>query len=79
VKFGFSDLARVCAEHLSNYDKLLETVMRESPLAKAFLMGKDSKTTASFLAEMAAKLSASISAPERCAMAKISRGALKDG
>lgn len=60
VKFGFSDLARACAEHLSNYDKLLETVMRESPLAKAFLMGKDSKTTASFLAEMAAKLSAVI-------------------
>ncbi len=60
VKFGFSDLARACAEHLSNYDKLLETVMRESPLAKAFLMGKDSKTTASFLAEMAARLSAVI-------------------
>jgi hypothetical protein len=42
---------------LSDYDSLVQTVMRESPLAKAFLMGKDSKTTASYLAQMASGLS----------------------
>ena len=48
---AFSSLA------LSDYDYLVKTVMEESPLAKAFLMGKDSKTTASYLAQMASGLS----------------------
>ncbi|MBU2766231.1 type IV secretion system DNA-binding domain-containing protein [Acidithiobacillus ferrivorans] len=55
--WGFCHLARACSIALSDYDSLVQTVMRESPLAKAFLMGKDSKTTASYLAQMASGLS----------------------
>lgn len=56
-KWGFFQLARACSIALSDYDALVKTVMQESPLAKAFLMGKDSKTTASYLAQMASGLS----------------------
>ena len=55
--WGFHELAKACSLALSDYDFLLKTVMEESPLAKAFLMGKDSKTTASYLAQMASGLS----------------------
>lgn len=55
--WGFYHLAKACSLALSDYDFLVKTVMEESPLAKAFLMGKDSKTTASYLAQMASGLS----------------------
>ena len=55
--WGFHELAKACSMALSDYDYLVKTVMEESPLAKAFLMGKDSKTTASYLAQMASGLS----------------------
>ena len=56
-RWGFYHLAKACSLALSDYDFLVKTVMEESPLAKAFLMGKDSKTTASYLAQMASGLS----------------------
>ncbi|OCB03743.1 hypothetical protein BBC27_06570, partial [Acidithiobacillus ferrivorans] len=55
--WGFFRLAQACSVALSDYDSLVQTVMNESPLARSFLMGKDSKTTASYLAEMASNLS----------------------
>jgi len=55
--WGFHELAKACSMALSDYDFLVKTVMERSPLAKAFLMGKDSKTTASYLAQMASGLS----------------------
>lgn len=55
-RWGYALLAQSTARALSDYDALLETVMRESPIARAYLMGKDSKTTASFLAQMATGL-----------------------
>ena len=55
--WGFFRLAQACSVALSDYDSLVETVMQESPLARSFLMGKDSKTTASYLAQMASNLS----------------------
>lgn len=57
ANWGFYHLAKACSLALSDYDFLVKTVMEESPLAKAFLMGKDSKTTASYLAQMASGLS----------------------
>lgn len=55
--WGFFRLAEACSRALSDYDSLVQTVMNESPLARSFLMGKDSKTTASYLAQMASNLS----------------------
>ncbi|MDA8377922.1 MAG: type IV secretion system DNA-binding domain-containing protein [Planctomycetia bacterium] len=55
--WGFFRLAQACSVALSDYDSLVSTVMNESPLARSFLMGKDSKTTASYLAQMASNLS----------------------
>ncbi len=55
--WGFPHLAEKSAKALSDYNFLLETVKKESPLARSFLMGHDSKTTASFLAQMASRLS----------------------
>lgn len=55
--WGFFRLAQACSVALSDYDSLVQTVMNESPLARSFLMGKDSKTTASYLAQMASNLS----------------------
>ena len=55
--WGFFRLAQACSVALSDYDSLVSTVMSESPLARSFLMGKDSKTTASYLAQMASNLS----------------------
>lgn len=55
--WGFFRLAQACSTALSDYDSLVQTVMNESPLARSFLMGKDSKTTASYLAQMASNLS----------------------
>lgn len=54
--WSMRDLAEATAFYLSDYDALVEVVTRESPVARSFLMGKDSKTTASFLAQMAAGL-----------------------
>ena len=56
-QWGFFRLAEACSRALADYDSLVQTVMNESPMAKSFLMGKDSKTTASYLAQMAANLS----------------------
>ncbi|MBU2766525.1 type IV secretion system DNA-binding domain-containing protein [Acidithiobacillus ferrivorans] len=56
VKWGFAELSQAVAKALSNYNHLLAVVMHESPIAKAYLMGQDSKTTASFLAQMASGL-----------------------
>jgi hypothetical protein len=56
VKWGFAELSQAVAKALSDYNHLLAVVMRESPIAKAYLMGQDSKTTASFLAQMASGL-----------------------
>ena len=56
-RWGFHELAKACSMALSDYDFMVKTVMERSPLAKAFLMGKDSKTTASYLAQMASGLS----------------------
>jgi hypothetical protein len=57
TRWGYANLAYAVAKALSNYNELVEIVMRESPIAKAFLMGQDSKTTASFLAQIASGLS----------------------
>lgn len=56
-QWGFFRLAEACARALSDYDSLVQTVMAESPMAKSFLLGKDSKTTGSYLGQMAANLS----------------------
>ena len=55
--WDFADLAQIASETLGNYKKLMEVVEREHPPAKVYLMGKDSKTTMGFLAELAGALS----------------------
>ena len=55
--WDFADLARIASQTLVNYKLLCEIVEREHPPARAFLMGRDSKTTASFLAELSGALS----------------------
>ncbi|MHB8388540.1 MAG: type IV secretion system DNA-binding domain-containing protein [Acidobacteriaceae bacterium] len=59
--WDFADLAQIASETLSNYKKLVEIVEREHPPAKAYLMGRDSRTTMGFLAELAGALSHVIS------------------
>ncbi|MHB8257813.1 MAG: type IV secretion system DNA-binding domain-containing protein [Acidiferrobacterales bacterium] len=54
--WDFSDLARAASETLSDYKKLVQIIEREHPPAKAYLMGRDSKTTLGFLAELAGAL-----------------------
>ncbi|MHB8409377.1 MAG: type IV secretion system DNA-binding domain-containing protein [Acidiferrobacterales bacterium] len=54
--WDFADLAQVTSETLSNYKKLVEIIEREHPPARVYLMGRDSKTTMGFLAELAGAL-----------------------
>lgn len=54
--WGFGELGQEIARALSNYDRLVELVEKHVPVAKALLLGKDSKTTGSYLATMATKL-----------------------
>lgn len=58
--WDFADLAQIASQTLTNYKLLVEIVEREHPPAKAYLMGRDSKQTASFLAELAGCLSHAI-------------------
>ena len=55
--WDFADLAQIASRTLTDYKLLCEIVEREHPPARAFLMGRDSKTTASFLAELSGALS----------------------
>lgn len=55
-KWGFQELAELAAQVLVNYKLLVSIVIREHPPAKAFLMGADSKTTASFLGQLSGAL-----------------------
>lgn len=54
--WGFSQLAELSARALADYKTLVSIVEASNPQAKAYLMGADSKTTASFIAEMAGAL-----------------------
>lgn len=56
IKWGYYELARNCSAVLSNYDHLVEIVSKHSPVAKTYLMGHDSATTMSFLAELSSHL-----------------------
>jgi hypothetical protein len=56
TKWGYPELAYAVANAMSDYNKLVEIVLREKLEAKAYLMGQDSKTTASFLAQIASGL-----------------------
>ncbi|MHB1752195.1 MAG: type IV secretory system conjugative DNA transfer family protein [Acidiferrobacter sp.] len=55
--WGFADLAELAAKVLVDYKLLVSIIIREHPPAKAFLMGADSKTTASFLGQLSGALS----------------------
>ena len=59
--WGFSDLADLAAKVLVDYKLLVSIIIKEYPQAKAFLMGADSKTTASFLGQLSGALSHAIS------------------
>ena len=54
--WGFKELANLACEILVNYKLLVSIVVKEHPPAKAYLMGADSKTTASFIAELSGAL-----------------------
>ncbi len=55
--WGFAELAKKCAEALADFKVLREIITRENPLAASLIGGgADSKTTTSFLANIAAYL-----------------------
>ena len=55
--WGFAELAKKCAEALADFKVLKEIIARENPLAGSLISGgADSKTTTSFLANIAAHL-----------------------
>ena len=54
--WGFQDLAELAARVLVDYKLLVSIIIKEHPPAKAFLMGADSKTTASFLGQLSGAL-----------------------
>ena len=56
ANWGFSDLAQLAGQVLLDYKLLVSIVVREHPPAKGFLMGEDSRTTQSFLAELSGAL-----------------------
>lgn len=58
--WGFRDLAEIAAQVLVNYKLLVSIIIKEHPPAKAYLMGSDSKTTASFLGQLAGALTHAI-------------------
>ena len=61
AKWGLEHLAQTVYAALADYDYLMDVVERESPTAKVFLSGADSKMTASFLAELSSNLTQTIS------------------
>ena len=56
TEWGFAHLAELASRVLTNYKMLVEIVKKNHPPAKAYLMGADSKTTQSFLAELSGAL-----------------------
>ena len=55
--WGFAELAKKCAESLSDFKVLKEIITRENPVAASLISGgADSKTTTSFLANISAYL-----------------------
>ena len=56
VAWGFQDIVELAARVLVDYKLLVSIVVKEHPPAKAFLMGADSKTTASFLGQLSGAL-----------------------
>ena len=54
--WGFAHIAELSSRVLTNYRLLVEIVKQNHPPAKAYLMGADSKTTQSFLAELSGAL-----------------------
>ena len=56
VSWGFQELAELAARVLVDYKTLVSIIVKEHPPAKAFLMGADSKTTASFLGQLSGAL-----------------------
>ncbi len=54
--WGFAHIAELASHVLTNYKLLVEIVKKNHPPAKAYLMGADSKTTQSFLAELSGAL-----------------------
>ncbi|WP_163097238.1 type IV secretion system DNA-binding domain-containing protein [Acidithiobacillus ferrianus] len=55
--WGFADLAKKCAEALAHFPILKEIISRENPMATSLISGgAESRTTASFLANVAAHL-----------------------
>lgn len=58
--WGFRDLAEIAARVLVDYKLLVSIIIKEHPPAKAYLMGQDSKTTASFLGQLSGALTHAI-------------------
>lgn len=58
--WGFRDLAEIAARTLVDYKLLVSIIVKEHPPAKAYLMGADSRTTASFLGQLAGALTHAI-------------------
>ena len=56
VNWGFQELAELSARVLVDYKLLVSIIIKEHPPAKAYLMGADSKTTASFLGQLSGAL-----------------------
>ena len=56
TEWGFAHIAELASHVLTNYKMLVEIVKKNHPPAKAYLMGADSKTTQSFLAELSGAL-----------------------
>ena len=56
TEWGFAHIAELSSRVLTNYKLLVEIVKKNHPPAKAYLMGADSKTTQSFLAELSGAL-----------------------
>ena len=54
--WGFQEIAELAARVLVDYKLLVSIIIKEHPPAKAFLMGADSKTTASFLGQLSGAL-----------------------
>ena len=56
TSWGFQEIAELAARVLVDYKLLVSIIIKEHPPAKAFLMGADSKTTASFLGQLSGAL-----------------------
>lgn len=56
ASWGFQELAELAARVLVDYKLLVSIIIKEHPPAKAYLMGADSKTTASFLGQLSGAL-----------------------